>query len=596
MLKGRSRILCVVISVIVLCGCFAAPANGVVMPGLTACPAANYQHKPKDAPVSYGNVQFTESVQPAYDYSDIDSYNLYFGQLNSHSSQSDGTGSLDSIYKNARDVAKLDFFAITDISDMFDRAAGATLSDRDSSSEWITGKAYAEYYTNANFVGIYGFEMAWQNGNGHISTFNTEGFETAQEPSFSGPQGLRNYYEALKRYPASLSQFNHPGSKHGNFADFGYYDQDIDALISLIEVGNGEGAVRSQAYYPSYDQYTRALDKGWHLAPTNNQDNRKEPYGNANTARTVILARSLTQDELFSAIRNRRVYATEDQNLKIKYTLNGQVMGSILNAKPSAVNIKVELEESAGEKIGMVSVIANNGKVLKSETVATSKHTLSLTLPPDYSYFYIRVDQFDKDIAVTAPIWINSGSKSGIAKTYAGYSAPDKGQKTNITTEVFNNESTDMTLSSIVFTADGKPFKTLESPGVVKAGSTKAYTVEYIPPANGNVKIEVLLKASIRGTERVYADAISIGAKNLGKKEKPVADAVKNVTKLIQNIVWRGWQLSENSVKEARKAYDALTAEQKKQVYNYYSLVAAEQWLEWFKKWGGYWWYVPGRH
>ena len=53
----------------------------------------------------------------------------------------------------------------------------------------------------------------------------------------------------------------------------------IDNQITLIEVGNGEGAIGSSGYFPSYSYYTRALDKGWHVAPTNNQDNHKRKLG-----------------------------------------------------------------------------------------------------------------------------------------------------------------------------------------------------------------------------------------------------------------------------------------------------------------------------
>ena len=67
-------------------------------------------------------------------------------------------------------------------------------------------------------------------------------------------------------------------------------------LVTLIEVGNGEGPISGSGYFPSYEYYTRALDKGWHVAPTNNQDNHKGRWGNANTAKTVILAEILTEE------------------------------------------------------------------------------------------------------------------------------------------------------------------------------------------------------------------------------------------------------------------------------------------------------------
>ena len=59
--------------------------------------------------------------------------------------------------------------------------------------------------------------------------------------------------------------------------------------------------------------YQLALDKGWHLAPTCNQDNHRVDFGIANEFRTVVLATDLNKDALYDSLRNMRVYATEDK-------------------------------------------------------------------------------------------------------------------------------------------------------------------------------------------------------------------------------------------------------------------------------------------
>ena len=80
----------------------------------------------------------------------------------------------------------------------------------------------------------------------------------------------------------------------------------VDNQITLIEVGNGEGAIGSSGYFPSYSYYTRALDKGWHVAPTNNQDNHKGNWGDSNTARSVVLATDLSEEAIYDAMKNYR--------------------------------------------------------------------------------------------------------------------------------------------------------------------------------------------------------------------------------------------------------------------------------------------------
>ena len=67
------------------------------------------------------------------------------------------------------------------------------------------------------------------------------------------------------------------------------------------------------------------------MAPTNNQDNHKGNWGDSNTARSVVLAEDLSEESIYDAMKNYRVYATEDNDLSILYTLNDNAMGSILD-------------------------------------------------------------------------------------------------------------------------------------------------------------------------------------------------------------------------------------------------------------------------
>ena len=205
-----------------------------------------------------------------------------------------------------------------------------------------------------------------------MNTFNTEGFQSRTQSAYSSySTALQNYYTALKKDTSSISQFNHPGTTFGDFSDFAYYDEEIDPLITLIEVGNGEGAIGSSGYFPSYEYYTRALDKGWHVAPTNNQDNHKGKWGDANTGRSVILADELTEANVYDAIRNYRVYATEDDDLEITYTLDGNIMGTILPEGSTGENVtlNVKLNDPTDTAIGTVQVIVNGGLVADFQKV-----------------------------------------------------------------------------------------------------------------------------------------------------------------------------------------------------------------------------------
>lgn len=493
-------------------------------------------------------------------------YNIYFGQIHSHTNYSDGAGTPDDAFRHAKEEAEqIDFLAITDHSNSFDNDTSVTIKDGSASSEWVEGHKIADKYTNEEttiivndeevsddteedgavkeqsdetdakentdkaskaqeqnddedyFVGIMGYEMTWSGGApGHMNTFNTDGFMSRNMTGYGNGSkaSLTNYYGQLKTVPEAFSMFNHPGTTFGDFYDFGYYDEEIDNYITLVEVGNGEGAIGSSGYFPSYEYYTRALDKGWHVAPTNDQDNHKGHWGDANTGRTVILADSLTRDNIYDALRNMRVYATEDNDLRIQYTMNGMDMGYIYEDAPESCDIVVKLDDPTDSKIGKVEVIVNNGLSVASEEVSDSSATLNFHLDPKYSYYYIRVTQPDGDKAVTAPIWVSDVEALGISSFTTDASLEVKDEPINLNLGLYNNENEDFDIESIIYTVNGEiVHKTdLNAAGLTSLGAKKeasdsfAFTYDKV----GKVTIEATLVGKLNGVSKTYTKDLEL--------------------------------------------------------------------------------------
>lgn len=444
-------------------------------------------------------------------------YNIYFGQLHSHTSYSDGAGSCEEAYQHASGVDNLDFLAVTDHSNSFDNADSASLADGSVSSEWTEGNQLAQQYTTNDFVGLFGFEMTWSNGLGHMNTFNTDGFQSRTQTRYAAYNtALQNYYADLKTQPDSISQFNHPGTTFGDFSDFAYYDEEIDRLITTIEVGNGEGAIGSSGYFPSYEYYQRALDKGWHVAPTNNQDNHKGLWGDANTARSVVLADSLTTENVYDAMRNYRVYATEDNDLNIYYTLDGNIMGSILEEGQTGeqVELKVELSDATDASVGNVQVITNGGIVLEEKNVASSSETVTFTVDNDYSYYYIKVVQPDGDIAVTAPVWTGTVEAAGINSISTDEVLPVQGEALNVNLDLYNNEDSEMTVNSIDFTVNNEVVHSadLTAAGLnsVPSMGTASYSFDYTYNKVGSMELKAVVSATLGGVLKKYESVLKL--------------------------------------------------------------------------------------
>ena len=461
---------------------------------------------------------FNDSIEVVRSFTERASsgYSLYFGQLHSHTSISDGSGTVEQAFQHAYDVANLDFLAVTDHSNYFDNhLQGALGTDGTTiSSEWAEGQAMAEKYTDATFVGLYGFEMTWSGGSpGHINTFNTPGWQSRGQSDYANKTStdLTNYYATLASVPQSISQFNHPGTTFGDFYDFGYYSESADNMITLIEVGNGEGAIGSNAYFPSYGYYTRALDKGWHVAPTNNQDNHRGNWGDANTGRTVVLADALTAESIYDALRNRRVYATEDNDLSILYTLNGSTMGAILDSA-SGIEISVSISDPTDSAIGKVEVIVNGGLSAASQDVTTSSETVTFQLDHAYSYYYIQITQPDGDIAVTAPVWVGEAEDAGISSFEAEPVQADLGQEQSFQLEIYNNESSDLTVSSIVYTnkATGDTLYTDSSVTSVVSGGTGISRFKYTFAADGVYTVTATVTGTLNGSAVTWTKDLQV--------------------------------------------------------------------------------------
>ena len=437
---------------------------------------------------------------------DLD-WNLYFGQLHAHTDISNGAGSVEEAFQYASQVDGLDFFAVTDHSDSFDNAdMGAIDADgADISADWAAGKQAAASVTNGDFVGLFGFEMTWPEDKqlGHISTFNTPGWQTRDQEAFTNvTAALENYYKALTAVPGSVSQFNHPDTVHGDFERFDHYSPQYDAAVSLLEVAGEDGVV-------DCEYYDLALDEGWHVAPTNNQNNHNGQWGDASEARTVVLAKDLTEEALYAAMKDRRVYATQDSDLAIYYELNGTVMGSIL-PKSEEAEITVFLSDPTDEAIGNVEVVTDGGAVLVSEYVETPSQVLELPASGGRSYYYLRITQPDGDVAVTAPVWMDGYDDIGIESFTSDTLTPARDEEIGLTVELYNDESVEFDLDALSLYADETLVSTVSDLGEVAGMSTLDYTFSHAHPELGVTEFRVEAVGSVNGEKRTYEKTLSL--------------------------------------------------------------------------------------
>jgi hypothetical protein len=325
-------------------------------------------------------------------------YKLYFGDLHSHTSYSDAwEGTPWEAYKAAMEGGA-DYFALTDHAAFWNAYSGLALD----AAEWADTLAAADYYTSKKFVAMAGYE-AWLLGRlGEINVFNVRELPIGQL-GYKFDR-LPDFYDWLAS-KGGIGQWNHPYYMTNDFEGYDYYTAARDGAMNMIEVYNDQ---------LTEDSYIMALDAGWHVMPTVNSDTHNADWISGYEMRTVLLAGSLTANDLYGAMKACRGYGTLDKNLRVYYTLDGATLGSTLASADGTYTASIQVSDPDGAKdeIKMVEVVTDGGQVIaKVPTSGTSVNLNIMLDSPDARYFYVRVttasglDGAPGLTAWTAPVW-----------------------------------------------------------------------------------------------------------------------------------------------------------------------------------------------
>jgi hypothetical protein len=371
---------------------------------------------------------------------------VFFGNLHSHTSYSDGLGTPRDAFKYARDKAKVDFLILTEHnhnealgSDGIGIGADATLYKGPDSKALIPTAAAM---TNDKFVALYGQEFSTISAGNHMNVFDIGEVIPVPKGEFGQlVQFLANNLDSSGQ-PA-IVMFNHPKSGQGlDNKEYGHDDfpteaewiSSIGRHAKLIQIINGPGthtATDERPASPNETAFKKFLNLGFKLAPTADQDNHKENWGNATTARTAVVANTLTKAGVLGALRARHVYATEDKNLRIIFKVNNSLMGDIVSPLPAPselsisysitdddepnaqYEIQVWRDAVGGQVAQMVNSVNRDGNGTGTiEDVAFSGEA---------QFFYFKIIQRDEDDnedrAWTAPVWFENAPTSGGAGT-----------------------------------------------------------------------------------------------------------------------------------------------------------------------------------
>jgi hypothetical protein len=381
----------------------------------------------------YISVLLCFSYQTAY----TQTYNYYFGNTHSHSWYSDGNADkipasyplpvAKSIEYGRTQTNNFNWLAITDHN--HNEGLRMTLP------YWRSGVVEADTANKDGiFVGMYGMEWGTISGGGHVLVLGTDKL-IGWNPGVYDVYVAKSDYTNLWRITDSLNAFCYLA--HPNTSDFGNlagnaYNAAYDKIIQGVAVKSGPAFSTnttqtdpSTGNYESY--YHSLLRKGYHVAPSSDQDNHNTNFGMSNQQRTVVLAPSLTRANILNGLRNRNAYASEDNNMRVKFEVGTHIMGNIFSStSPFVINVKVS-DATPGDVVSRIEIRYGvpgsglNPTVLASATNVDSLIYNANQLVGSTYYYYVYVLQVDGHKVWTAPMWITA--EEFLAVTFGPFTA-----------------------------------------------------------------------------------------------------------------------------------------------------------------------------
>jgi hypothetical protein len=162
------------------------------------------------------------------------------------------------------------------------------------------------------------------------------------------------------------------------------------------------------------------LAKGLHLGITAGGDIHTGQPGNSNWllphylmphayywgGLTAVFAKTLSREDVFDALYNRRCYGTTGARILLEFSINGNIMGAEL--KTSTIP-QIFVKVAGTQPIVKIDLIRNNKTIFTYSGSGTNEsfHFSDQTIEKCDNYYYVRVIQKDDEMAWSSPIWVS---------------------------------------------------------------------------------------------------------------------------------------------------------------------------------------------
>lgn len=346
--------------------------------------------------------------------------NYYYGNIHAHTAYSDGNkeGNVSydcpsESYLYAKNSQHFDFLGISEHNHF---GAGMTVK-----ANYANGLSEATFQNqDGTFVCMYGMEWGVISGGGHVILYGVNeliGWDAGLYDIYNAKFDYDGLFKKVARYPSgsAFAYLAHPDTADYSNLLRNAWNSTYDSAIVGAAIRSGPAFSVDTSYNnPStslYEtRYREALSLGYHLGAGLDHDNHYTTFGRMAQSRLVVLAPSLTRSNIMDGIKKMRMYSSDDWNVKVNFTINGQPLGSVFSASGNPT-ISVSVSDDDGEstsKIALCYGIPGSGVLSTTLTSVTNTPTLNyihnIANGASY-YYYLQVRQPDGNRVYTSPIW-----------------------------------------------------------------------------------------------------------------------------------------------------------------------------------------------
>jgi GNAT superfamily N-acetyltransferase len=331
----------------------------------------------------------------------------YFGDLHAHDNTCEASGYAHEAFRWAAEEKRLDFLALALQSHNWcDNQKWAVLKQQ--AEAWLEEGRFVTFPSCEWQHSHYGDKIIhFTHGNPPYLPTDDKGASLHHPPTL---------YEAVRAADAFIVS-HHPGyplDQHVPGTDFNAIETDVERLVELWSMhGSSEGvdpADRPLRAVRSDDRVLDALRRGLRLGFTAGSDTHtSRPGGSAHEPRAYwgglcgVWASALTRAGLFEAFMARRTVALTGARIVLRFTVNGEPMGSEQALAPKRA---CAIEAWGTDTIARVE-LWKNGEPRKTWTPGRETCRLSFTdRDPAPAFYHIRLIQADGHLAVCSPAWV----------------------------------------------------------------------------------------------------------------------------------------------------------------------------------------------